>query len=101
MTLFERICPTYGLPTPTTEFQFAPPRKWRFDYYFELNGVRLAVEVEGGVWKYGRHNRASGFLADMEKYNRATIAGIMIYRVTPDNLITSKTFEEIKTILKI
>ena len=56
------------------EYRFHPTRKWRFDAAFPSE--KVAVEIEGGVWKYGRHNRASGFLNDMEKYNEAAKARV-------------------------
>ena len=43
------------LPEPEREYIFAPPRRWRFD--FRWPGHMLAVEVEGGVYTNGRHNR--------------------------------------------
>lgn len=50
------------------EFYFArPERKWRSDIAFP--SVRVAIEIDGGTWAYGRHNRASSVLADMEKGN--------------------------------
>jgi len=63
----------YGL-----EYRFHPTRKWRFDAAFPSEHV--AVEIEGGVWRYGRHNRASGFLKDLEKYNEAAMLGWRIIR---------------------
>jgi len=60
------------------EYRFHLTRKWRFDVAFLSE--KVAVEIEGGVWKYGRHNRASGFLNDMEKYNEAATLGWRIIR---------------------
>ena len=74
-------------------------RQWRIDYYFEANGRRVALEVEGGIWTQGRHTRGSGFKRDMEKYNTLTAAGIMLLRTTPKDLLTSQTFELIKKTL--
>lgn len=55
------------------EYRFHPKRRWRFDY--AIPSHKIAIEIEGGVWTYGRHNRARGYLADMEKYNEATRLG--------------------------
>jgi very-short-patch-repair endonuclease len=60
------------------EYHFHPTRKWRFDAAFP--SAKVALEIEGGVWQYGRHNRASGFLKDMEKYNEAAALGWRVIR---------------------
>ena len=63
------------------EYRFAPPRRWRFD--FAWTEIRLALEIEGGTWVTGRHNRPAGFAKDLEKYNTATLMGWRLLRVTP------------------
>jgi hypothetical protein len=98
-SLFALACPRFGLPTPTQEYRFHPVRKWRIDYYFEANGRRIGLEVEGGVWTGGRHTRAKGFLADIEKYNAAATLGIQIIRTTPSNLLKLETFTLVKKAL--
>lgn len=74
--------------TPTPEFRFHPIRRWRFD--FAIPELLIAVEVEGGVWTYGRHNRAEGFLRDMQKYNSAAAFGWRILRCQPDGLLAEE-----------
>lgn len=69
-----------GLPEPVCEFRFAPTRRWRFDLAYPER--MLAVEIEGGTWKYGRHNRPKGFEADIRKYNEAALLGWRVLRVT-------------------
>lgn len=96
------------------ELAFCPGRKWRFDY--ALPEVKIAVEVEGGTFKKrtyrnkegvlitttgGRHNSATGFLNDMEKYNEAAVLGWRLLRVTPDKLITTSTIEMIRRAIAI
>lgn len=61
------------LPKAEREFRFAPPRRWRFDFAWPAQ--MLAVEVEGGIFAAGRHNRPLGMIADMEKYNEAALLG--------------------------
>lgn len=67
------------LPEPVREHVFAKPRRWRFD--FAWPSFKLAVEVEGAIFVGGRHNRALGMMADMVKYNTATILGWQVLRV--------------------
>lgn len=69
-----------GIRAAVPEYQFTPPRRWRFD--FAWIDERVAVEIEGGLYVAGRHTRASGFEADAEKYAEAAIAGWLVLRVT-------------------
>lgn len=80
---------TFGIPVAVTEYRFHPKRKWRFDFAWPT--VRVALEVEGGVWTGGRHTRGAGFLRDMEKYNSAAIAGWRVLRCVPSELCTKAT----------
>lgn len=73
------------------EYRFFPARRWRFDY--AIPSVKVAIEVEGGVYTQGRHTRPLGFLGDMEKYNTATSLGWKLLRVTPDTLLSRSTLE--------
>jgi len=67
------------LPRPEREFRFHPDRKWQFD--FAWPSLKKAVEVEGGVWIRGRHNRGQGFIDDCEKYNEAALMGWTVLRL--------------------
>lgn len=71
-----------GLPAPVREYRFLLARKYRFDFAWPL--LRIAVEVEGGVWNQGRHLRPAGFEADAEKYAEAVLDGWRVLRVTGD-----------------
>lgn len=68
------------LPKPVPEYLFHQTRKWRFDFCWPE--LKLALEVEGGNWKQGRHTRGSGFEEDCEKYCEAAIAGYRLLRAT-------------------
>ena len=74
----------WELPTPVPEHKFHPKRRWRFDFAWPEHMV--AVEIEGGVWNNGRHNRASGFIADCDKYNAAALLGWRVLRYTSQHL---------------
>ena len=71
--------------TLTPEYRFAPPRRWRFDYYSEQH--RLALEIEGGLWIRGRHARPAGIQGDITKYNEACLMGIRVLRFSTDDLV--------------
>ena len=71
-------------PGYTTELQFHPTRKWRFDYAWE--GQKIAVEVHGGVYRQGRHTRGEGFTNDREKMNEAALLGWTVIEVTPEHI---------------
>ncbi len=66
------------LAAPEREFIFARPRLWRFDFAWPT--LKLALEVEGGVFSGGRHTRGSGFVKDAEKYNAAAMLGWRVLR---------------------
>jgi very-short-patch-repair endonuclease len=69
-----------GLPEPTRELRFAPPRRWRLDFAWPEH--MLALEVDGGTWTGGRHTRPAGFEADAEKLNTAIVLGWRVLRAT-------------------
>lgn len=69
-----------GLPEPEHQHRFDDSRRWRFD--FAWPGCMVAVEVNGGEWIEGRHNRGGGMAADYEKLNAAVIAGWRVLQFT-------------------
>jgi very-short-patch-repair endonuclease len=73
-----------GLPTPETEYQFAKPRRWRFD--FAWIDRKIACEVEGGVFINGGHTRGAAYEKNCEKYNAAALAGWSVYRFTGNQI---------------
>lgn len=99
--IFFQVLKENRLPLPEAEYKFHDTRKWRFDYAWP--DLKIALEVEGGVWKKGagRHNRPSGFIADIEKYNSAAILGWKLLRVIPQTLTSKVTIEALKIMLKL
>ena len=69
---------------PEREYQFAAPRRWRFD--FAWPNQQVAIEMEGGTWTGGRHNTGAGMKNDMEKYNAAVATGWLVLRFTAAHL---------------
>jgi len=66
------------------EYRFSDKRRFRFDYAYE--NKKIAIEIEGGIWIYGRHNNAKGYKRDMEKYNLAVLNGWRVLRFTYNDI---------------
>lgn len=68
---------------PRQQFRFHPVRMWRFDFAWPAFSV--AIEVHGGQWSNGRHNRGDGQRGDCEKKRAAILDGwIVLEFVTED-----------------
>ncbi|HRR40086.1 MAG TPA: hypothetical protein P5244_02520 [Syntrophales bacterium] len=78
----------FGLPEPVCEYRFRNDRRWRVDYCWPT--AKLAVEIEGGAFLYGRHNRPTSYIKDIEKYNALSLDGYHLLRFTPQQLITGE-----------
>ena len=98
-TKFFALLKDNNIKLPETEFKFHATRRWRFDYCWI--DEKIALEVEGGIWINGRHNRGSGFIKDMEKYNNAALLGYRVIKCTPKTLTDINNIELIKNILQI
>jgi hypothetical protein len=73
------------------EFQFVPNRKYRADY--AIKGWNILIEIEGGAYINGAHNRPVRFISDMEKYNLATVYGWQLLRLTPQQFNATQAIE--------
>ncbi len=110
---FELILMANKIPY-AREFMFHDTRKWRFDFVvldgFEINlqdkievkksaqKHKLAIEIEGGIFVNGRHNRPAGYVNDMLKYNEAVINGWRVLRYTTPQF-RGTAIEDIKRIV--
>jgi very-short-patch-repair endonuclease len=74
------------LPEPEREYRFARAmgREWRFDLAWPA--LKLAVEVEGGIYGRGRHTRGKGYEDDCTKYSWAALLGWRVLRFGPKML---------------
>jgi len=93
-----------GIPEPVTEYQFAHAvgRKWRFDFAWcssPFTIFRVALEVDGGIWITGGHNRGTQMKKTWEKENEAQIIGWKILKCEPKDLCTKQTVNLIKRAL--
>ena len=93
---FALHCQAYGLK-PEREFRFHPTRQWRFD--FAWPELMLALEVEGGTRKKGRHQFHEGFTEDCHKYNEAAILGWRVLRYTTEMVAAGTAIDDVRAIL--
>jgi very-short-patch-repair endonuclease len=84
-------------PIITSEHKFHPTRKWRFD--FAHLPTKTAIEIEGGIYSQGRHQRIQGFKDDAEKYFEAGLLGWRVFRLS-SNMVTAKDLERIAAFIK-
>ena len=77
----------YGIPEPRCEFRFDDVREWRFD--FAWIGPKIALEIDGGLFINGGHNRGAYLLHQMEKQNAAVLLGWRVLRYAPHQLTTA------------
>jgi hypothetical protein len=81
LTTWKLAYPT--LPAPTLQYHFHPERKWRFDFSWPDHG-KVAVEIQGGSFVQGGHNRGAQQAKDYEKQREAVRLG---WRVLPFNTL--------------
>lgn len=88
--MLEVLWEALGGPPLVREYRFCPPHRYRFDY--AVPAARVALEVEGGVWKdvggvvrYG-HVHPARYETDCRKYNLAQRLGWAVFRFTPQML---------------
>ncbi len=87
------------LPEPQTEYRFAPPRRWRFDFCWPAH--KLAAEIEGGVWLgKSRHTSGKGFTNDAIKYAEALCLGYRVLRVTTQQVENGQAIGWLERLLK-
>ncbi len=89
-----------GLPQPLLEHKFHPDRRWRFDFAWPFP-PQVALEVDGGIWIHGGHNRGAQMKATWEKENEAVIAGWRILKCEPKDLCTDATVNLLKRAIGI
>lgn len=80
------------------ETRFHPERNWRIDFTWPRR--KLGVEVDGGTWSTGRHNRGMGFEQDAVKFAEAAILGWRIIHVTGAMIRDGRAIELTRRLLE-
>lgn len=94
----EELLRKAGFNSFEIEYRFCK-RFWRFDFAWPEH--KVALEVEGGVWKgkRGGHTSGMGYSKDCEKYNEAAVRGWKVIRVTNLHLKEEKLEEWIGAVV--
>ena len=71
-------------PELEADYIFHQARDWKIDRAHLSS--RIAIEIDGGTWKGGRHNREPGYTNDCIKLFNAVLAGWQYFRLTGDML---------------
>lgn len=87
-----------GLEGWTREYRAIPGRRYRIDIAFPEQ--RIAVEVMGGTWANGRHNRGAGYATDCEKACLLAGMGWSYLPVTTEQVHSGLALEWIEQTLK-
>ena len=72
------------------EHRFHPVRRWLFD--FARPDIRLAIEIDGGLFVGGRHSRGAGQIKDMEKGNHAVALGWQTLHFPPEQVKNGEAY---------
>ena len=96
---FTRLCASELHVECVREYRFHEKRRWRFDYAIPAH--KIAIEIDGGVWVLGRHNRPQGYIADLEKFNEAAANGWLVLKFTPQQQYSIKTIALLQRAIKL
>ena len=78
------ILESLGLPEPEREYRFDAKRRFRFD--FAWPEIKLAVEINGGIWTLKPSHSRAGHIRDMEKLNLAAEMGWIVLQYEPKKI---------------
>lgn len=86
-----------GLPEFKRQYKFHPDRKWMLDFYLDGWGI----EVQGGGWVQGRHNRNPISMGrDYEKFNACQELGIRLLLYTGEQVKDMSAVQQLERIFK-
>ncbi len=75
--VFLQLLKNEHIPAPKLEYVFCTERKFAADYFWDCNGVRLMLELQGGVedMKISRHTSILGGVEDTKISRHTSILG--------------------------
>jgi hypothetical protein len=100
---FLQLLKNEHIPPPKLEHVFCKERKFAADYFWDINGVKLMLELQGGVdgVKISGHTSILGIKRDREKLNLASSHHIFTMQVSYRELTLPATIKQIKQILRL
>lgn len=88
-----------GVPEYVREYRFHPTRKWRFDLAWPE--LKLALEIDGGLYVNGGHSRGKAREGDYEKDAAAMALGWRVMRVSTGQLKSGLALLWIKAVMEV
>lgn len=80
------------------QYKFMEGRKFAVD--FARLDIKLAIEIEGGTWINGGHNRGVIFESNCEKYNELAKRGWTLFRFTTGMVTSGKAVLFVQDFIK-
>lgn len=87
------------LPPHVREYAFAPPRRWRWDFCWPSH--KVAMEIDGGIYRGGAHSRGPGIEKDHEKRNTGVLLGWRILVFGPRAVESGNWIAVVETVLGV
>jgi len=93
-----------GLPEPTRELQIIAQRRFRWGFAWPER--RLAVEVQGDIWRRTNAGRSAGhanpsrIAKDYEKHNLVTLLGWRVLYFTPGMIRSGKAVDVLQVAIE-
>ena len=80
-----------GYPTPKPQVQLIADRKFAYDYVFVA--AKLAVEIQGQIWKKGGHTSGAGITRDAVKTNELACIGWSLLVFTGEQIMSGEALD--------
>jgi len=80
----------HWIPWPVPEYRFHPTREYRLDLCWPSVGIKVGVEIDGGIWRTGGGaHTGTGHIRDIRKGNAAILLGYRVLHFVPEDIVTS------------
>jgi very-short-patch-repair endonuclease len=89
-------------PAVERQFRFAAELGRQFRWDFAWPDRKLAVEIQGGIWKRGggAHSHPTDILRNMRKYNAGTALGWRLLQFSTDEVKSGSALQYTMTVLR-